>query len=626
MQAEIIIIDNNSWDNSIEYLQPRFSIAKFIANNENVGFAKACNQGLKLAKGKYILFLNPDTIVPEDCFHKSIAFLESKPGAGALGIKMLDGSGRFLKESKRSFPSPMTSLFKLSGLSRLFPHSRIFSKYHLGHLDANKDHEIDVLAGAFMLVKKEVLDKTGGFDEVFFMYGEDVDLSYRIQRTVAAETDGNYKNYYFSGSTIIHFKGESTRRGSMNYVRMFYNAMSIFVRKHYGGTKAGFFNFLFHPGIWIRAFMAGFSRFIQRVGLPLIDAGLILLSFWIIKIWWSNYIRPDVHYDQRLLWIATPAFTILYLITAYYAGLYDRWYKRSELVGSTLVATVVLLAGYSLLPEQYRFSRAIILFGAVLSFILIGLLRRILINTKVLTSNRENEEHASTLIIASAGEYEQALQLMKEANMEEKVLGRVAVTENDASAIGHWAKLNLLFHAVPFREAIFCEGTLSFKNIIDSIERSAGKAKFKIHAADSHSIVGSDSKDSSGETLSKENGIKLADPYNLRLKRLQDIVVSIVALVTFPVHLIGVKKPFQFFVNCFTVLFAKKTWVGYSSTTNRNLPVLRKAVMACNGIPQSIRQELPEQGLHTLDYWYARDYEPLQDIKIIWKSYKKLGG
>jgi len=622
---EIIVVDNNSSDNSIGYLQPQFPGVRFLANNENTGFAKACNQGLKMASGQYVLFLNPDTIIPEDCFQRVLAFLRSKPEAGALGIKMLDGGGRFLKESKRSFPSPLTSLFKLSGLSRLFPRSRIFSRYHLGHLDENKDHEVDVLAGAFMMVKKEVLDKTGGFDEIFFMYGEDVDLSYRIQKTGCDVTGGNYKNYYFSGSTIIHFKGESTKRGSMNYVRMFYNAMSIFVRKHYGGTKAGFFNFLIHLGIWIRAVMAGLGRFIRRVGLPLIDAGLILLSFWVIKNSWGNYIRPEVQYDNHLLWRAIPAFTVLYLITAYYAGLYDRWYKRSELVRSTLVATIVLLAVYSLLPEQYRFSRAIILFGAILSFILIGLLRRILIQTKVLTSSKENGEHANTLIIASAGEYEQAVQLMKAAGMEEKILGRVAVTENDPTAIGYWSKLDMLSQAVPFKEAVFCEGTLSFKDIIDSIERSAGKIRFKIHAAGSQSIVGSDSKDSSGEALSKENNVKLADPYNLRLKRLQDIGVSLIALLIFPVHFLIVKKPFHFFGNCFSVLFAKKTWVGYA-IDEKNLPPLRKAVMACNGIPMTIKQELPPESLQMVDYWYARDYEPSQDIKLIWKRYRRLGG
>lgn len=624
-EAEIIVIDNNSSDNSIAYLQPRFPGVCFLVNDENAGFARACNQGLKLAKGQYILFLNPDTIIPEDCFNKTIEFLKSKPGAGALGIKMLDGSGRFLKESKRAFPSPLTSLYKLSGLSRMFPHSRVFSKYHLGHLDENRDHEIDVLAGAFMMIKKEVLDMTGGFDEIFFMYGEDVDLSYRIQKTNCNATGGNYKNYYFSGSTIIHFKGESTRRGSMNYVRMFYNAMSIFVRKHYGGTKAGFFNFLIHLGIWIRAVMAGLGRFIRRAGLPLIDAGLILLSFWTIKNTWSNFIRPEVQYDNRLLWIAIPAFTILYLITAYYAGLYDRWYKRSELVRSTLVATIVLLAGYSLLPERFRFSRAIILFGAILSFILIGLLRWVLITTKVLTSNKENGEHANTLVIASEKEYNKAVKLMKAAGIEEKVLGRVAVVENDPMAIGHWSKLDQLLRTVPFKEAVFCEGTLSFSDIIASIARSAGEIKFKIHALGSQSIVGSDSKDSSGEALSQENALKLTDPYNLRLKRLQDIGVSLIALLTFPIHLVAVKKPLRFFGNCFMVLFAQMTWVGYA-TDEKNLPPIRKAVMACNGIPLSTKQELPLQSLQMVDYWYARDYEPAGDLKIILKRYRWLGG
>src|SRR5258705_5100866 len=181
--AEIIVVDNCSADNSIDYLQPKFPAVQFIANKENLGFAKGCNIGLRSAKGDLILFLNPDTFVPEDCFQKCISFLESHADAGALGIRMLDGRGKFLKESKRSFPSPMTSLYKLFGLSILFPRSKVFSKYHLGHLDENENHEVDVLAGAFMMVKKEVLEKVGSFDEIFFIYGEDVDLSYRIPKT-----------------------------------------------------------------------------------------------------------------------------------------------------------------------------------------------------------------------------------------------------------------------------------------------------------------------------------------------------------------------------------------------------------------------------------------------------------
>ena len=245
IDAQIIVIDNNSNDGSKEFFTNKFPKVNFVWSSENFGFSKANNLGLAQAKGKYILFLNPDTLVAEDCFEKCISFFETHKNVGALGIRMIDGSGKFLKESKRGFPSLFPSLFKLFALTSLFPTSKIFARYYLGNLSENENHAVDVLSGAFMFIEKKVLDKIGGFDEDFFMYGEDIDLSYRIQ-------NAGFRNYYFSESTIIHFKGESTKKGNLKYVQLFYGAMNLFLQKHNTSAKSSLYSFFIKIAIGLK--------------------------------------------------------------------------------------------------------------------------------------------------------------------------------------------------------------------------------------------------------------------------------------------------------------------------------------------------------------------------------------
>jgi O-antigen biosynthesis protein len=254
IECEIFVVDNNSTDDSCEMVLQEFPDVYLIKNEVNSGFSVANNQGIALSHGRFVLLLNPDTIVQEDTFLKCIKFMKIHPDAGAVGVRMINGEGRFLPESKRALPDPITAFYRIFGLSFLLPSSLLFNRYHLTQIDSFETSPVEVISGAFMLLRREALDKTGLLDEDYFMYGEDIDLSYRLLQK-------GYTNYYYPDIQIIHFKGKSTSRKNFADIRHFYKAMRIYVRKRISEQKFNTFHFIIIPAIYLREGLALINRF-----------------------------------------------------------------------------------------------------------------------------------------------------------------------------------------------------------------------------------------------------------------------------------------------------------------------------------------------------------------------------
>lgn len=230
--AEIIVVDNHSADGSVDYLEQRypqklFPMVRFVRSAHNLGFARANNIAIRQSRGEYVLLLNPDTIVGEDALKASVDFMDVHEDAGAVGVRMLGAQGRRAMESRRGLPTPMVSFFKMLGFCNRWSHHRLFGKYYMGYLPWDEPSQIEVVSGAYCMLRRKALDEVGLLDEDFFMYGEDIDLSYRVLK-------GGYHNYYLPVD-ILHYKGESTQKSSFRYVHVFYEAMLIFFRKHYSG-------------------------------------------------------------------------------------------------------------------------------------------------------------------------------------------------------------------------------------------------------------------------------------------------------------------------------------------------------------------------------------------------------
>ncbi len=617
--CEVFVVDNNSVDGSVTLIQEKFPQVNLIVNKANTGFSVANNQALKIAKGEYVLLLNPDTVVQEDTFSKILAFMDVHPDAGGLGVKMLDGQGNFAPESKRGLPTPEVAFYKMFGFSRVFPKSKRFGKYHLSYLPENQLSEIDVMSGAFMLIRKSVLDIIGFLDETFFMYGEDIDLSYRIKKA-------GFKNYYFPDTQIIHYKGESTKRSSLNYVVIFYKAMAIFSKKHFSGSNAFWFNALIHLAIFLKASLALLSRFLKAFTVPVLDFTIITFGLFAIKnIYQQNTgIDGDI-YSEKLLSVAFPLYALAWIIMIYFNGGYDKPIKLLKIIRGVLVGTVFILMGYSLLPESLRFSRALILLGtswALVSFIVTRLLFHLL---KLKSYSLSSAKTKRIAIIGEEQEFNRVSALLKETHANPGFVGFVSAEVNgvhNPSYIGKINQIDEIIKVHKINEIIFCAKDISSQFIINNmLTLVSSGVDFKIAPPESLSIIGSNDVDTAGDlyvidvnSISKSN--------NKRNKRLLDIGISILAIVFSPVFIFIQEKKTNYFLNCFNVLFGFYSWVGYGKVTDKSLPEIKRSVLSPSML---LDKDADNNKIKLVNLRYAKDYSIEKDVVLIWKCRKKIG-
>ncbi len=621
-ETEVFVVDNNSVDGSCSMVKEKFPQVHLIENKTNYGFSYANNQAIKISKGGYVLLLNPDTVIEEKTLKTVCDFMDENPDAGGLGVKMIDGKGRFLPESKRGLPTPEVAFYKIFGISKFFPRSKKFGKYHLTYLDKEKTHVIDVLSGAFMLLRSETLEKTGYLDEDFFMYGEDIDMSYRI-------TLAGYKNYYYPETTIIHYKGESTKKGSVNYVLVFYNAMIIFAKKHFSKKNAGLFSALINIAIYLRAAVAILYRFIRSIITPIIDAAVILAGFIIISPLWATYKLGDEDaYPRDVFVYALGAYIFIWLLSLLFLGGYDKPVKIKNVVKGILSGALLILVLYSLLPVHLRFSRAIILLGTSWSLVLIPLIRVGLHYTKrsIFKINMPGKKRVA--IVGNKKESNLLLKQLNNNNPKIKIEAFVNTvdSESDKFFAGNLSQLDEIVRIKKIDEIIFCAKNLQSQQIIRTmLKLNNSKLDYKIASPDGISVIGSNSINTTGELYNIDIN-SIAKPENQRNKRMLDFFLSFFLILMIPFLIFLVKKPGRMIRNLIAVFFGAKTFVTYSlaeSADTSLLPKIKKGVFS--PITHVNKSEISTSIVERLNIMYAKDYKIMQDLNIIIKSWRKLG-
>ena len=534
ISSEVFVVDNGSGDGSGLLVRERFPGVHLIQNEENVGFARANNQALRRTKGKAVCLVNPDTLVREDTFRVCLDYLDSHPDVGAVGCKILNPGGTLQLSCRRSFPTPWVAFTKVAGLSALFPKSRLFGRYNVTYLDPDETAEVEALSGSFMMVRKQVVDEVGLLDEIFFLYGEDLDWCYRIRQK-------GWKIVYTPKTQIIHYKGQSTREAPFDILRVFYRAMHLFVKKHF--RKGWFFlpQWILMLGIWIRGGFSFLSRWVCRLAAPLVDVGFLQLGLVLAILLRFGHLGHWVSYRS-----VDAIYTVIWIGCLFGMGLYKKGaYSSSKALGGVVLG-LVLNTSFTFFFPQYAFSRQVVLVaGALDGMFLSGWRLMIRLASRVrripfLGTVGRTLVRKRALIVGTDLSGQQILKrLRSRVDAGYEVVGFLGLEEGDllsstdgkVPVLGTLKDLERVVLSHKIREIVFSPEAVSYERILSVV--AAGKdlhLDFKMVPRNLDVVIGRTSIETLEDIPLVDLDYKIFSGPNLFFKRTMDLIVTVLLL------------------------------------------------------------------------------------------------
>jgi GT2 family glycosyltransferase len=623
---EIIIVDNASDDGSVEMIKEKFPAAQLMSNEKNLGFGKANNQALEIAKGKYVLLINPDTIVSEDTFVKLIEFFENNQEAGLAGCKILNPDGSLQLACRRSFPGPWTSFCKVTGLSNLFPNSKIFARYNLTYLSEDKTYEVDAISGSFMMMRKEVYDKVGGFDEEFFMYGEDLDLCYRIQKA-------GYKVFYFHNTQIIHYKGESTKRSSFDETNLFYNAMHLFVKKHLSSSLL--VEAILRSAIGVRKVFSFLGKRKLAITSALIDILLFNICLFLAERIYVNYSSWKGFETSAYLIIYTIP-VLIHVTIAAMAGVYRRDALSVLRNFLAVFGSLIILTSITFFLKQYAYSRAVVLITYLLLIISTSFWRIVLklffrVGVKI-----DDISKSRSLVVGTNDHAVKVANKLKQKRTDYRsVAGLIGKYHDDLGkkiesfeVIGSLENIEKVIKEYKISEVIFSSEDLNYSEMMTIVANCQNEpVEFKISGTELDFIVGKTS-------VSMLDDIPLIDVhYNISstgfkfIKRMFDLSLGLFVLFfIYPFIYLFLKlrknnSEFRSFIlSVPSVVAGKKSFVGPEKLNSNKTIFMGKEGLTGFWKLENNKDVESEK----LDFYYAKNQNVWLDLDILGRTINKM--